>query len=522
MNRIFGPPGTGKTTTLLNMVDKALESGTPPQQIAFLAFTRKAANEARERAATRFDLNPQTDLFFFRTIHSLAFKLLNINTKNLMQQSHYDELGHKIGFTLLKSQRQDFDEVTVAQADNPVLSMINLAKIKKTTLWHEYNRSAQKEDGYTGDEVDYISRSYEKYKNMNGLMDYTDMLVYLSKCMTEVCPRFKLCFLDEAQDLSPLQWDIAYGLDKVSDELHIAGDDDQAIYRWAGASPETFINLECDATVLDQSYRIPPPVHVLANRIIGRINKDGGQRFTKEYKPQDKPGRVTRVHNLNDQNIDFSQGNWLIMAQANYMLTDVAQQMKSLGFLYERNGARSISSKISNAVNTWEHLRKGGKANLQSVKVMYSYMSGNGKRIARGGKQSLQSDEFTYDQLVADNGLLVDSNIIWSEALDRIPEKERAYITALLRRGDKFNGKPRINLSTFHGMKGGECENVIIFPDLTQAALTTTLHIDDIHRVFYVAVTRTKTNLYVVEPEYYDRAYDLPLHGLDERTACHA
>ena len=50
MLRIFGPPGTGKTTTLLDIVDKSLSSGVPSQQMAFFAFTRKAANEAKERA----------------------------------------------------------------------------------------------------------------------------------------------------------------------------------------------------------------------------------------------------------------------------------------------------------------------------------------------------------------------------------------------------------------------------------------------------------------------------------------
>jgi superfamily I DNA/RNA helicase len=42
VNIILGPPGTGKTTTLLNIVDEAIESGIPPERIAYLAFTRKA------------------------------------------------------------------------------------------------------------------------------------------------------------------------------------------------------------------------------------------------------------------------------------------------------------------------------------------------------------------------------------------------------------------------------------------------------------------------------------------------
>ena len=78
MFRIFGPPGTGKTTTLLNMVDEALENGTHPHRIAFLAFTRKAANEAKERAAERFGLDPKKDLIYCRTLHSLALIMSDI------------------------------------------------------------------------------------------------------------------------------------------------------------------------------------------------------------------------------------------------------------------------------------------------------------------------------------------------------------------------------------------------------------------------------------------------------------
>ena len=47
---ILGPPGTGKTYNLLNLVEKELANGTAPDRIGFFAFTKKAATEARERA----------------------------------------------------------------------------------------------------------------------------------------------------------------------------------------------------------------------------------------------------------------------------------------------------------------------------------------------------------------------------------------------------------------------------------------------------------------------------------------
>ena len=73
VNVILGPPGTGKTTTLLNVVDEAIASGIAPERIAYLAFTRKAAHEAQDRAIARFNIDSDR-LPYFRTLHSLAFK----------------------------------------------------------------------------------------------------------------------------------------------------------------------------------------------------------------------------------------------------------------------------------------------------------------------------------------------------------------------------------------------------------------------------------------------------------------
>ena len=70
--KLFGPPGTGKTTTLLNRIEKYIERGVAPHKIAYFSFTKKAINEGIERAKSKFPNLQEQDLFNFRTIHSFC------------------------------------------------------------------------------------------------------------------------------------------------------------------------------------------------------------------------------------------------------------------------------------------------------------------------------------------------------------------------------------------------------------------------------------------------------------------
>jgi superfamily I DNA/RNA helicase len=80
----------------------------------------------------------------------------------------------------------------------------------------------------------------------------------------------------------------------------------------------------------------------------------------------------------------------------------------------------------------------------------------------------------------------------------------------LLRRGTRLMDKPQIKLSTIHAAKGGEADHVLLLTDLSaKSAQEYQSNPDDINRLLYVGLTRTRKSLHLVRPQYYDRAFKL-------------
>jgi hypothetical protein len=94
---VLGPPGTGKTTYVLNEIEALMQSGASPDRIAFVSFTKKAIGEATSRACDKFKLKPG-QLPLFKTIHSLCFAGLGIGKKDVMGREHFKELGAWLGY----------------------------------------------------------------------------------------------------------------------------------------------------------------------------------------------------------------------------------------------------------------------------------------------------------------------------------------------------------------------------------------------------------------------------------------
>ena len=107
-----------------------------------------------------------------------------------------------------------------------------------------------------------------------------------------------------------------------------------------------------------------------------------------------------------------------------------------------------------------------------------------------------------------EHGLQVES--VWFEAFDKLDPVTENYIRNMRANGEKINRTPRILLSTIHGAKGGEADNVLIMSDLTiKAVKHKEKNPDDFHRLFYVAVTRPRKELHIVDPRNYEKAYIL-------------
>ena len=495
--KVFGPPGSGKTTYLLNMVEKELADGIHPMHIGYFSFTKKAANEARDRAILKFPhLNAKTDFPFFRTLHSLAFRCLAVKADMMMKPEHYQEFAAEVGIEISLGTDED---TKLAKADNPILNEINLARIRGIDLRKHYDNSGLDIEWF---HFEFVERSYRHFKRSKDLLDFTDLLEMIVTDPAAL-PALDVVIIDEAQDLSRLQWQMVEILVAKAKRAFLAGDDDQAVFTWAGADVKSFLNFGGKITVLEQSYRVPSTVHSLANRIVHRIR----ERQPKQWKARDYEGAIMTYYRFED--VPINDEPWLIMAATNYMLNPIHEWLRSNGILFERGGVPSISPKMVESVHYWEQLRKGEQVRGDVVHDIYKYLSAD--LVARGHRTFKGGDPqrfYSLEALAKGHGLL--GSPIWHEALTRIPEDKRDYLISVLRRGTKLSTASRIKLSTIHGAKGGEADNVMLFMDLSpKFAKEYASNGDNINRLFYVGVTRAKKALHLVLPKQREKGFML-------------
>ena len=363
-----------------------------------------------------------------------------------------------------------------------------------------------------------IIAGYEEFKTMeleNGKrtpdrLDFTDMV---QKFVDDglVIP-FKVLMVDEAQDLTPLQWDMVVKIALGVDRVYIAGDDDQAIYEWNGADVEHFQTFPGKSLVLKKSVRLNKNIHFFSKCLLLSM---GDRRVEKEFYSNYKEGKVYRWNGL--KRVPWTlDGDWMVLARINDVKKELQQQAKSLGLYFQDvKNNKSFDPNQFLAIQHWEKIVDGGSINREEACTMYEYLLNidHGYRSQDSKKWSFAhpNQVFTFDELHLRCGMR-DEKGLWQDVFKRkFKDKDKKYFNKLMGEGVDLNQPPKIIIDTIHQVKGGEADNVVLASKCNFPSHFERKNLEEKVkelRVWYTGATRSKSTLHLLSTYH---QYHFPL-----------
>lgn len=486
--KYFGPPGTGKTEKLRSIVEHEVKQGTPLNRIAYLSFTKGAAEVIRERMGAT-----EADVKWFRTIHSACMTLLGIGRESVITYGDYIKFREETGMVVRSDEFDDWDN-TKPLDYTPTKRAMELAAAKQIHL-HEVIRTMPPHPNLTRQRADSFVAKWTEFKQRNHKFDFTDMLTGFLKSPSPLpCD---VVILDEAQDLSELQWLIFELLCKNAERVYMAGDDDQAIYPFIGGSEYGFLDHKADEEhVLSKSYRVPREIGEVADRIIKKV----GHRKAKAVHWRDAPGEVQRT------NLDAFSLPWrrfldeyktiMVLTRHRLGARNFSDDLKTLGIPHDFGGEGIAAWKEAKIAETFLVLRDGGSVTVRAAKDMLKALDRpSDKLTAYKPRTKITRDllpEVPWDDKgwVRNFGGDSERKLRRYEAIRKLVNNDGVEVLAK---------KPAIRISTMHAVKGDEAELVIIVPDCT-AIVRQNMQTPGEIRLAYVALTRAQRKAVILIP----------------------
>lgn len=524
--RVFGPPGTGKTTSLLRNIERAIDR-FGASAIMVSSFTRAAAREIIVRLGNTDIPKNQVG-----TLHSICFHALGEPDIAELKLKEFNEAYPGIAVSTSGQDPDDplaSDVYAAASQGDKLLQRMSLERTRliPREAWPEM--------------LLHFARLWDDWKAQTGYLDFTDLLEHGYRNL-EFAPGLpQVMFNDEAQDYSALQFAIVRRWSKYMEYSIYFGDDDQTLYRFSGADPAHLINDDIppdQKRVLSKSYRVPKVIHKFSSDWI----KHCSSRYDKTWSPTGLEGEIKRLsgahfkapNSLIDAVEDYSERGKTVMllASCGFVLQPAIAQLRQRGLAFHNpyrenrgdwNPWNTSTGSTVGRVAAFLKTDEGGlgyRWTYNELKLWSGLIKAKGA-LKHGAKKLIAEKAKDSGKLVADHYFLAkvlgegpwqDAFHPWSdrerlfawlnEAVMEPKRKHLDYVTRALKRDPDLMSpyrKPRIIVGSVHSVKGGESDVVALFPDLSREAAVAWqrggVSRDSVIRTFYVGMTRARETL---------------------------
>lgn len=547
--RLHGPPGTGKTWTLATVwVPRAAER-FGPDRVVICSLTRAAARviAGRDHAVPKENIG---------TLHALCYRALD---KPEIAESHLDEWAAKEPTLALsydepeKPSVSPYSERKASTKGDTLMAEVQALR-HRLTPFSRWPRSAQV----------FYSR-WRAWLEDTGRVDFTGLIEEALDGISTAPGQPRVLIVDEAQDCSALELALVRKWGERAAYTVLAGDGDQAIYAWRGASPQAFLGSDIPPEHnyhLSQSHRVPAEVHRVARAWIGRCSS----RYAVEYTSSQSAGEVLRRTDITSRypvmaarlaEQEASEGrSVMILAACAYSLRATVRELRARALPFH-NPYRASEP-------TWNPIRGGAAALRDFLRIdprlgrsarLWSWDElsrwtdalGSVLEFAKGWKARARtiSDAYEGSQRAATPILPSDGAAVFGEdgwellrslftdgtAATWFAERAKAKHARSVAYASLVASKhgtsaliepPKIIVGTVHSTKGGEADSVFLFPDLSSSGMKEWLqpgeHRDGVIRLFYVGMTRARCKLVLCGASS-PRAVDWPTSRMETPTA---
>lgn len=527
----LGPPGCGKTTQLAASAQKARLRYQDARALIIGSLTNAAAKEIASRDT---GVHPAQ----VGTLHALCYRQLNhpeLTEKHLADwnKTHAPKYRQTIS-----DKRYDRTPEN-AQPEESYNGNPGDALMQRLDLYrhgmHEFYTYKK--------EIQQFAEKWQEWKEENMLVDFTDLIERGLQWEFDDAAPFgaKLGIFDECQDFSKLEWALVHKWSKAMQFVLVAGDDDQCLYAWRGADPNSLIDMDpapIEVRVLPQSYRLPHKIHTYCEDWIHRLS----HRMDKPYAPRDAEGLVKYtnggIHQITPilhecERAYRDKKTLMILTACGYQIDRIILKLRAHGIPF------SNTWRIANG--RWNPLAKRGRGQISAMDRVKAYtaaqdvftwtptqlkfwthlIEAKSGLLVRGAKQKIKDMPNHGAPMSYSDLLPFFTKGVLSEAINgEIPYlfnhmsgntlKGLKYVRECLNAEEIYKDKrneqpPLITVGTIHSVKGGEADRVIICPDLSPAAWDEWdiegPGRDGILRQFYVGMSRAKEELILATPE---------------------